>query len=625
MADDFAELSAYLDGELAPAERHAVERRLVRDADYAREYERLKRVHTMMAQCIERPGFHARLMERVQHEEQRLSGSNRFRHYTAMAAAAALLLIAAGVVYTVVAPERRAETAIQPPIAPPPSPGTSGAIVAPAEPVSTDEAKGALPPATQPMETTRLPFKLLGTTTGPAPSAVITVEKDGTSKTDTYGVGDTVIEGVTVTGVEPGKVLLDSHGTPATLSQSTESQGSGINLNGRWLIETMLDGQRYGSAQEAVVIQEGVTMTARAGDAFTAEGTLSGQRLRAIVASAGSDPIPIEGEFNREWTLLQGALPREALDLDPDTPGQLTFQATRVSEEAIASKEVLEQRLKEVRAMWQILRRYSSAHNDTFPKALSELVPMYAENLDAFANNGTRTVNYHPPFSKGFSRKPRLEDIDPSLDTSERLLEWERRLKAEGYDSLAKTYLPLLVVDYKDPAMKIQASITGEVSLYNDPSALSGGSENSAAAEARFATQRAGDQNNLKQLGLVIKMFMNEHWEYTPPGWLSCIPEFLTDPSILTSPKDAPGTDSYLYLFPAHNFEEEEREAVAASDDPNNPAAKPIYESQIPILTNRTEFPGPSAGRNVLYLDGHVAYLRSDYWNESVLPYVNQR
>jgi prepilin-type processing-associated H-X9-DG protein len=46
--------------------------------------------------------------------------------------------------------------------------------------------------------------------------------------------------------------------------------------------------------------------------------------------------------------------------------------------------------------------------------------------------------------------------------------------------------------------------------------------------------------------------------------------------------------------------------------------------SEIPILLNRTDYPGPEPGRNVLYLDGHVAYVPrdSDEWRTYVEPHL---
>ena len=52
--------------------------------------------------------------------------------------------------------------------------------------------------------------------------------------------------------------------------------------------------------------------------------------------------------------------------------------------------------------------------------------------------------------------------------------------------------------------------------------------------------------------------------------------------------------------------------------------ARRIAQSQIPVMLNRTDFPGPSPGRNVAFLDGHVEYVRTgtDQWNEEIAPYL---
>jgi prepilin-type N-terminal cleavage/methylation domain-containing protein/prepilin-type processing-associated H-X9-DG protein len=84
-----------------------------------------------------------------------------------------------------------------------------------------------------------------------------------------------------------------------------------------------------------------------------------------------------------------------------------------------------------------------------------------------------------------------------------------------------------------------------------------------ALARAREAARRASCQNNLKQMGLVLKMYAGENREFFPPKvrlcdsspdpltrnycWmpdpLSIYPEYLADAHVLVCPSDAEGLD----------------------------------------------------------------------------------
>jgi len=87
-----------------------------------------------------------------------------------------------------------------------------------------------------------------------------------------------------------------------------------------------------------------------------------------------------------------------------------------------------------------------------------------------------------------------------------------------------------------------------------------------ALARAREAARRASCANNLKQFGLVFKMYANEHdGKFPPPmyqGQASCAPsgvlispnttaiypEYLTDPTIFVCPSGASLTEEDMYL-----------------------------------------------------------------------------
>jgi len=196
-----------------------------------------------------------------------------------------------------------------------------------------------------------------------------------------------------------------------------------------------------------------------------------------------------------------------------------------------------------------------------------------------------------------------------------------------------------------------------------------------ALARSRESARRSSCQNNLKQMGLVFKMYANESPDHRfpplpaePTIWAAdfptIYPEFLTDRNVLSDP-DSPikpvtaerltallsaspidwaqvnraAMQDYVYLGWAVTSEEDIEALVSLrttgalpSDAPtvtvngrtlhrlcegverffitdsNNPAASPMAQSEIPIMFDTN--PHIPHGRNVLYLDGHVAFVR---------------
>jgi len=177
--------------------------------------------------------------------------------------------------------------------------------------------------------------------------------------------------------------------------------------------------------------------------------------------------------------------------------------------------------------------------------------------------------------------------------------------------------------------------------------------------------------NNLKQLGLVCKMYANEWNGKFPPiddrrGNLAMegnaiFPEYLTDLNVLICPGNEdhgpvprPGTrddvtdESYFYLGWALMTEQEGLALLEVYDsldpaqrdedlrvaegkgnaggntiyrlregierffitDINNPAASAVAQSQIPVMWDRPTNHQDPPGGNVLYMDGHVEFLK---------------
>lgn len=90
-----------------------------------------------------------------------------------------------------------------------------------------------------------------------------------------------------------------------------------------------------------------------------------------------------------------------------------------------------------------------------------------------------------------------------------------------------------------------------------------------ALARAREAARRASCQNNLKQWGLIFKMYSGENKEKYPPLsryyyflWPdsgSIYPEYWTDPAIGWCPSDAEGSSAELEFFDVDRYDAVER------------------------------------------------------------------
>lgn len=199
-----------------------------------------------------------------------------------------------------------------------------------------------------------------------------------------------------------------------------------------------------------------------------------------------------------------------------------------------------------------------------------------------------------------------------------------------------------------------------------------------ALARSRESARRSSCQNNLKQMGLVLRMFANESkGERFPPvspildNWIvdlnAIYPEYLTDLSVLMCPSSpfatpdtfhlhrnsehphaAAGTphpdcvSSLFYNYTGYTILGDEQasavfnayletpDSLWAQEDLklNVPVWKdsgriePGGQSNIPVLWDRVlpddrYFAHTPVGANVLHMDGHVQFVRYSYYNNS--------
>jgi len=232
---------------------------------------------------------------------------------------------------------------------------------------------------------------------------------------------------------------------------------------------------------------------------------------------------------------------------------------------------------------------------------------------------------------------------------------------------------PGSTVRYQDiPLGALEAAIDNvpkEVDRSRGPRKRDASASKASLTGAQNAARRSSCANNLKQMCIVFKMYANEHngrWPRIDDRRYNLMveadeiyPEYLTDLNILRCPgalggeveevqaTDAVTDESYFYLGWAIATEEEglalldvyeslesaernedirveEGKGNGGSDqirrlregverffitDINDPAGSALAQSEIPVMWERPGNHEPS-GSNVLFMDGHVEYLR---------------
>ncbi len=123
-----------------------------------------------------------------------------------------------------------------------------------------------------------------------------------------------------------------------------------------------------------------------------------------------------------------------------------------------------------------------------------------------------------------------------------------------------------------------------------------------ALARAREAARRASCQNNLKQIGIATKMFAGEHQNAMPTSFNDLYPEFITDPIVFICPSDPeqmePGDLDDIDSWTAY-------EIVPGATDDGGADVAYVQEK-----SDQVHIPD---GRNTLYCDGHVEFVRIGY------------
>jgi prepilin-type processing-associated H-X9-DG protein len=264
---------------------------------------------------------------------------------------------------------------------------------------------------------------------------------------------------------------------------------------------------------------------------------------------------------------------------------------------------------------------------------LAELVPDYIDSLDAIRNTKERQIAYAPELFSGVGDLMSEGDIigptatlHQDLEIPDRYMEMEWALEDQWDGRFLIMGKPGLSVSSPSLDVRITADRFGRIQDAPLNAASSGEDLSEAMLEMRRKAQMASCQNNMKQLGLVIKMFQLEHeGSMTPPGWHSVFPEYLGHVGILTCPGGEAHTFGYELVFPATMPEffddllaEVEGFTIEEADGSR------IFQNYIPIVIETGEC-NELGGRNVTFLDGHVEFVRHEEWDAVVGPYLEFR
>ena len=285
-----------------------------------------------------------------------------------------------------------------------------------------------------------------------------------------------------------------------------------------------------------------------------------------------------------------------------DPPVVTTLVFTRIKEDSQAADQLKKkmQRKEEVQAIYSALDEYKKNSGDKYPERLEDIARFFKGNTALLTSSLGREITYHPQVTEKpkalFSNE--MLQWDSQVQYADQIVGAEAQLHKNGV--YAFLLQPALVsIKYSNPQQRVSATCSGSIieEGYDVPL-----SEEDATKSCEAC------QKNLKQLGLIEKMFATEHHGYISGGWAMVYPEHMSDPAILSCPCRPLGDDSYELLFPGVSEESfcQELYATIIGESADQPPA----HVAVPMIVERsTHTVNGKQGRNVLFFDGHAEFI----------------
>lgn len=437
--------------------------------------------------------------------------------------------------------------------------------------------------------------------------------------------------------VLPAEKLAEPQAPPAETAAH-----SGPDLNGTWGLFVIDDDGEEQEWERFELEQRGDMITGRnqiGGRPCTV--TLDGMSVTVVTDFEGRSERSFTGTMQASYREIAGTYKYVYFNSDPEKEDfSETLQAklvhipeAQLAQEKTAS-DLRKRRFEESSKIFDALKHFAERNGGKFPSDLAQITTADLDDLSLLANVPGRKIAY--------SGGAILTQIEGGADawrkfkeqgtSKESLIELERNLR-EVWGGEMPFQTNVLRIEYDNPPLAIDIASSGDQRSSDEGETASPGEESQPEG------LRESEFNNLKQLGIVCKMFSGENKEHLPGGWLMVYPEYLSDLRVLQSPWAPEGTVSYELLFPGET--EKNLEALVTqlfesgaitnpNDSQSNSDAGVLpsnLQSYIPIVISQDELPAQgdlSPARAVLFLDGHVEAVALSEWDARITPFLRQ-
>ncbi len=319
-----------------------------------------------------------------------------------------------------------------------------------------------------------------------------------------------------------------------------------------------------------------------------------------------------------------------AARLENPVRGEIEMVWQRVPEAKLSRSQYIEARKKELQALARAIFNFEFEHQARPPATLDQLVPTHLADFHPYTPEAGVLLTYVPP-PPGVPLVQGESDYDTNVENGAarqaRMMEVERTA-ARKLAPVLLNPTPIVRAEYDRFDLVLVITRRGEVGA-PDEVACQHPIPTAPLTDAQKGDLRVSCQNNMKQLGLSLKMFESEDRERRfPAGWYMIYPEYMPDPCILVCPGSTQHEVAYEVLFPAVNVKELEAtfdSLLPGAVDANAPGSRAIRQAHIPLVIELHEC-SESGGRNVLFLDGHVEHRQGPLESyPDLAPFLNLR